>query len=261
MIENLRSLAILAAVVKAGSFRGAGKELGLSPSVISHHIANLEKRLDCQIFHRSFRKLELTAKGTILFNAARDMVGIVGDGLQAISEPNGLPVGTLRIAAHTSLPKQALADLLDGFMAAHPKINLELEFSDADAEILSASADFAFTREASNSADTSCRHLLNLPVELVAAPDLAQKINALPLTDVPENIALLVAPGFTAQDWQNAFSDCLGSEVLPLQFRLECNDLSISHRLARSGFGLAALPQCRVEEDLLSGRLVSVLTS
>ncbi|WP_081227971.1 helix-turn-helix domain-containing protein [Pseudoalteromonas luteoviolacea] len=45
MIDDLKSIAIFAAVVEHGSFRGAAKALKLSPSVVSYHISTLEKSL------------------------------------------------------------------------------------------------------------------------------------------------------------------------------------------------------------------------
>ena len=59
MIDELRPLAIFAKVVEAGSFRAAATLLQLSPSVVSHHISELEKRLDVALLYRSTRKFSL----------------------------------------------------------------------------------------------------------------------------------------------------------------------------------------------------------
>ena len=45
MLDQLRQLAIFAKTVETGSFRGAAQALNLSPSVVSHHITNLEDTL------------------------------------------------------------------------------------------------------------------------------------------------------------------------------------------------------------------------
>ena len=43
MIDSLRAMAIFARVAEAGSFRGAAKLLGVSASVVSHHVSSLEE--------------------------------------------------------------------------------------------------------------------------------------------------------------------------------------------------------------------------
>ena len=52
MIDRLRQMAIFAKTIDHGSFRGAARELHLSPSVVSHHVSQLEEHLGVAlIFH------------------------------------------------------------------------------------------------------------------------------------------------------------------------------------------------------------------
>ncbi len=71
MLEHLRGLAVFARTVEAGSFRGAARSLGLSPSVISHHVAQLEASLGVVLLNRSTRKLGLTGEGARLLESAK----------------------------------------------------------------------------------------------------------------------------------------------------------------------------------------------
>ena len=74
MIDQLRQMAIFAKTIDHGSFRGAAKELRLSPSVVSHHISQLEEHIGVPLLHRSTRKLRLTPEGERLLAAARNML-------------------------------------------------------------------------------------------------------------------------------------------------------------------------------------------
>ena len=71
MIDDLRSMAVFATVVSEGSFRGAAKQLALSPSVVSHHVSQLEKRLGCALLYRSTRHLALTDDGRVFVPSRR----------------------------------------------------------------------------------------------------------------------------------------------------------------------------------------------
>jgi len=74
MLDELRQIAIFAKTVDHGSFRAAAKALQLSPSVVSHHVGQLEESLGTALLYRSTRKLSLTPDGERLLESAHDMI-------------------------------------------------------------------------------------------------------------------------------------------------------------------------------------------
>ena len=259
MIENLRSLAILAAVVDNGSLKAAGDKLGLSASVVSHHISNLEKRLDCAIFHRTSRKLHLTDRGAVLHRAAREMVDVVNDGLSAISGEENVVSGTLRIAAPQFLSSNKFQHGLESFMGTYPKVNLEVTMTATINSAQDGGFDVLITRHQNFDKSHMAFRLTELMMSPVAAPDLAAKINEIPLQDVPKKIPLILAPGFSKLDWEIAFSNAIGEKTRIDLFRLNSDCLSLAHQMACSGSGVVVQPDHRMSVDLNSGRLVKVL--
>ncbi len=260
MIENLRSLAILAAVVEQGSFRGAGGKLGLSASVVSHHISNLEKRLDCTIFHRTSRRLQLTDKGVVLHKAAREMVDVINGGLNEISDADGVQSGNLRIAVPQFLINNKFQHAIDGFLRAYPKVNMDLTMTADIQTAMDGDFDVLVTRCHNINGKVTATRLTSTPICAFAAPDLAAKINKLPLTDVPDQIPLMLVPGFRQIDWENAFSNGLGGTIRIPSFRFKCDVLSLAYQMVCLGSGIAVLPEQSVTADLRSGRLVKVLS-
>ena len=259
MIENLRSLAILAAVVENGSLKAAGDKLGLSASVVSHHISNLEKRLDCAIFHRTSRKLHLTDRGAVLHSAAREMVDVVNGGLSAISGEEDVVSGTLRIAAPQFLTSNKFQHGLESFLGTYPKVNLEVTMTATINSAQDGGFDVLITRHQNFDKSHMAFRLTELVMSPVAAPDLAAKINQIPLQDVPKKIPLILAPGFSKLDWENAFSNAIGEKTRIDFFRLNSDCLSLAHQIACSGGGVVVQPDHRMSVDLNSGRLVKVL--
>ena len=69
MIDQLRQMAIFTKTIDHGSFRAAARDLRLSPSVVSHHISQLEEHLGVALIYRSTRKLTLTREGERLLCA------------------------------------------------------------------------------------------------------------------------------------------------------------------------------------------------
>jgi DNA-binding transcriptional LysR family regulator len=136
VLDYLRAIAVFAKTVELGSFRGAARSLGLSPSVVSHHVAQLEAALDVALLYRTTRRLALTDAGKELFEAARDMVAAAERGLGVVSRDADNPTGTLRIAAPASLLSDALYADLAAFCAAFPRVTLAMELSDVQIDMI-----------------------------------------------------------------------------------------------------------------------------
>ena len=108
MIDELRAMAIFAETVKQGSFRGAAKVLHLSPSVISHHVSTLEKKVGTALIYRSTRKLSLTHEGEVLYKHASIMLEQAQTGLSKIIPDTLEPTGKLTITMPSVLSRVSL---------------------------------------------------------------------------------------------------------------------------------------------------------
>jgi DNA-binding transcriptional LysR family regulator len=98
-LGQLRSMAVFARTVQTGSFRGAAKALGLSPSVVSHHVSQLESDLDVVLLYRTTRRLSLTPEGERLYAAAQEMLSAAESGLQQLAMSSRDLSGRLTVAA------------------------------------------------------------------------------------------------------------------------------------------------------------------
>jgi len=63
MADALQEMAVFSKVVAAGSLSAAGRELGLSPALVSRRLAALESRLGVRLINRTTRTLHLTVEG------------------------------------------------------------------------------------------------------------------------------------------------------------------------------------------------------
>ena len=110
MIDRLRQMAIFAKTINHGSFRGAARELKLSPSVVSHHISQLEEHLGVALIYRSTRKLTLTREGQRLLAATRNMLEAVEGELKALTATASDPSGELRLTMPSVLSHSQITD-------------------------------------------------------------------------------------------------------------------------------------------------------
>src|SRR5262245_51390457 len=136
MLQRLRAMAVFAKTVECGSFRAAAKALDLSPSVVSHHIAQLEAGLGNALLYRSTRCLSLTSDGEQLLAAARTMLDAAEHGLNQAAWRAHEPSGHLTITALAVLMSGPLAEDLAAFARAFPKVTLTIHATETVIDLI-----------------------------------------------------------------------------------------------------------------------------
>jgi len=68
---KLECVQALTAIAEGGSLTAAARRLGLSKSVISDRLSDLERALGSRLIHRTTRKLALTDDGRLFYERAK----------------------------------------------------------------------------------------------------------------------------------------------------------------------------------------------
>jgi LysR family glycine cleavage system transcriptional activator len=97
-LPSVESLRCFLAAAHHLNFRRAAAEVGLTPTAVSERIRSLEAELDCRLFTRTTRRVELTTHGESLLPAAERALGEVQECVAAVRGHTGymtqLQVGT-----------------------------------------------------------------------------------------------------------------------------------------------------------------------
>ena len=257
MIDHLRQIAVFAKTVETGSFRAAAEALRLSPSVVSHHISQLEAQLGVALLYRSTRRLSLTRDGERLFQSAQTMMAAAEDGIDAVSAQSRDPVGTLRITAPAVLATSFLIDDIAAFSAAFPKIGLALDFTDVRRDLISEGIDVSIRMGWLKDSSLKATKLHAVERKLVAATTY---VKSKPAPRGPADLAswdwLHLSPvplGLTLRD------DDGRATTVKFKPRVSADDALALYRLARAGLGLAYVPEFLVEDDVADGTVQVVL--
>ena len=254
MIDQLRQMAIFAKVNDHGSFRGAAEDLRLSPSVISHHVSQLEEHLGVALMHRSTRKLRLTQEGEKLLNATHKMIEAIEGELLDLSSLAGRPSGELRITAPSVLAESPFIGQLATFTKSFPHVRLLLDFSDSRREIIDDGIDVAIrmSLQAKNSA-TTCK-LYQVRRKLVGSVDyLGERPKVKQPVDLKDWTWLELAP---VQKKPAKFTKKQATQLVhKKQPRVSCNDAKALYQLALAGVGLAIVPEFLSAEDVANGKM------
>ena len=259
MLDELRQIAIFAKTVEHGSFRAAAKALNLSPSVVSHHIGQLEKRLDTALLYRSTRKLSLTAEGERLLSAADAMVEAAESGLQDILKDALNPSGTLRITAPAALVQSELSSQCAEFSLAYPQVKLLIDFSDARQDLIAEGYDIAIRIGDMRDSSLKARKLFDMNRRLVASPEYLSTRPTKP--SAPNDLDgwdwLALSPVLRQKF---VFKNAGEEEVIaPQEYRIHANNVDAVSQLACAGAGLAIIPEFIAEKNVAAGTLQYVL--
>lgn len=259
MLDHLRALAVFATVAEAGSFRGAARQLGISASVVSHHVTALERHLDTPLIYRSTRKLSLTDAGKRLAVSAGAMLEAAREGYQAIGQATDSPAGSLRITAPAAFQYALFVKRVAEFMKQHPRVEITINFSDRWLNLVEEGFDLAFRIGPLKDSSLKARKLVDGRQYLCASPDYL-KATGTPRT--PADLDALEMIGFAGRSYTLSLS---GSKTtarrlnLRMPSRLTVDSGFAAMRLAEEGCGITVLPDFLARAPLEEGRLVEVL--
>jgi len=258
MIDRLRQLAIFAKTIDHGSFRGAARELRLSPSVVSHHIAQLEEHLGVALIYRTTRKLSLSLDGERLLAATQKMLEAVEGELTGLSASAGEPSGELRITAPAMLSNSTLVDSLAKFQRAYSKVRLTLDFSDLRRELVEDHFDVAVRVRMGVKNSPTQKKLFTLERRLVASPEFIERnTKAREPAELQAWNWLQLSPArHSAIQFTKGKKEQL---VRPSVVKAACNDAYALARLARAGAGVAIVPESVASEHEQQGLLEYLL--
>jgi DNA-binding transcriptional LysR family regulator len=257
MLDRLRSLAVFAKVAELGSFRAAAQALALSPSVVSHHVRELESHLSLPLLYRSTRRVSLTSDGQRLFDSARAMVQAAERGLDGLSGESATPTGSLKLTAPAFLGETSFCDDLAAFSAAHPRVELTVGFTEEPRDLLRDGLDLAIRMGRLDDSTHRSRKLAAMHRVLVTSPGYVEGRKR---PRAPLDLAEWDFVRLRSRPPQVTLS-CPGKRAVTVAFRprLSVDGIAAVRGLVRAGAGLATIPEVYARADLATGRLVQVL--
>ncbi|MEL6287655.1 MAG: LysR substrate-binding domain-containing protein [Pseudomonadota bacterium] len=257
MLKSLRALAVFAKAMEHGSFRAAAAELKISPSVVSHHIAQLEQELGVALIYRSTRQLSLTRDGEQLLEAARAVVAAAEAGVAAVKGQGPGLSGELNVTAPAVLAKSFLAGRVAGFVQSHPHVSVSIDYTDERRDVIGEGIDVAIRMGWLRDSALKSRKLLEVERILLASSTYMANRKT---PQTPADVEDLDWLELTPVPLKPAFKRRSSAPVTPrLTPRLRVNSATALYQLMVEGAGLAILPRFLATDDLASGRVIQLL--
>lgn len=249
---KLDGVTAFVAVAEAGSISEAARRLGLSKSVVSDRLAELERGLGARLVQRTTRKLSLTEDGAAFLERARRITHDVVEAAAEIATRRGELVGPLRISGPVSFGNLHLGPALYPFLAAHPQIELTLDLDDRFVDVAADGYDAVIRHGPIRDSWLVAVRLAPSRRRLVASPAyLAAHGRPRSLGDLQAHRAVLYAN--RGADWRFTTPD--GAVVVRPRAGLRVNNGLVMRDAALAGLGLTLLPSFMIWRELAAGAL------
>lgn len=253
-MDRFGDLDVFAHVVTARSMSAAGRELKLSPAVISKRIRRLEDRLGVRLLQRTTRQLSLTEAGQGFYERVVAILGSIEESESWVSRGAGQARGTLRVSAPTSFGRMHIAPHLKPFLDANPMVNVELILSDAFVDIIGEGFDLAVRIADLRDSSLVAKRLAPNHRVLCAAPAY---LDAHGVPQTLEELERHTLIAHNADQWRLEGPE--GPVSVRVTGPLRTNSSEVVREALLAGLGIALRSTWDVGPELKSGALIRVL--
>ncbi len=247
------------AVLETGSFARAAERLRVSSGQASKLVTRLEHDLGVQLLHRTTRALSPTEVGQAYFDQIRRIVDEFDALDVAVKSRSTEATGRLRLTAPLTFGTTQLAPLLLDFLALHPRIDLDVGFSDRAVNLVDEGFDAAVRIGTVTDLTLIARKVTVSRIVLAASPDYL-RANGSPAT--PDDLtghACIIDTNFrepTAWTFQHPGG---AQQAVPVSGRLHLSSADACVLAAERGLGIVRSPSFIAGPAFARGTLVPVL--
>ncbi|MXN66195.1 LysR family transcriptional regulator [Stappia sp. GBMRC 2046] len=247
---------IFARVVSAGSMSAAGREMGLSPAVVSKRLRRLEERLGTRLLQRTTRQIALTEAGQGFYERVIAILASIEEAESFVTRKSALARGTLRVTAPTSFGRLHIAPHLPAFLAENPSLSINLDLEDDFVDIVGDGYDLAIRIAELADSSLVARRLAPIHRVLCASPDYIARHGE------PDTIAELcekhVSLAAQNQDpWR--LQGPHGTEIVRTNGPIRTNSSEVVREALISGAGIALRSTWDIGPELRDGKLRIIL--
>lgn len=229
----------------------------MSQPNVSRTVAALETRLGVTLLLRNTRRIALTEAGAVLLERARKLLA---DALEVEDAARGAGElrGALRVAATNAFAERELVPLLPDFLAAHPKMKIELLTSDLVADLVADRVDVAFRLGRVSGAAFTARRLRHARRHTVASPAYLRRGGEPAEPQALTNHDCISGPGATGPAaWTYRHKGAQVSIDVVARVHVATSPALVA--CAVRGLGITIVAHDMAREELASGALVPIL--
>lgn len=253
-MQDLNEMAIFAIVVSTGSFTKAAEKLKLPKSTVSRKVSQLEKRVGVRLINRTTRNLKPTETGKLYYAQCQKMLEQAEEADRIVNNMQSEPSGLLRISTPLSFGTPFFVGVIKQFLLKYPKVNVEIISDNKQIDMLEHEVDIAFRVGPLSDSSLIARNIGTARLSLCATQDYINKFGMPKSIQELESHTCISHP---ASPW--IFETQNGKIEFEPKSRMISNDMEMIRKMVKQDFGIGAVPQILISEDLKKNSLIKVL--
>lgn len=172
-------------IASSGSIKDASTYLGLRPSTLSEHLAQLESDLEVKLFRREHRRLTLTEEGGRLYQHAKLMFD---SGQRMLDVISPIPLGSypLSVGLVPSASFELAYGQIGSYVKEYPRTSLKLlrmSHDELEKQLVDSKIDFGYTDQRCERKDVEQQLLLSSDLAFFAAMEEPESCGLLDLLE------------------------------------------------------------------------------
>ena len=250
-----KGVAEFLAVASSGSFTTAGRSLGLSVAHVSRAVSALEKELGVKLFNRTTRSVRLTDAGEALHADCLEASHVLERALEKVQSTEQSLVGRIRLACVAgSYAETVVAPALATFAAAHPGVELDVDFDTRRVDLIRDGYDAAIRAGDVHDRSLKAIRLASRQRVAAASPSYLERAGH---PDHPSDLKDHECIRTFSNLWP--FTDNGRRREIEVGGKLRFNSGVAIRTACERGLGIAYMAEQGFGDALRNGRLVPVL--
>ncbi|GAB3258171.1 LysR family transcriptional regulator [Chitinimonas naiadis] len=248
-MDKLLAIRTFVAVAEAEGFSRAARKLGMATSSVTRLMDALEASLGTILLTRSTRQVSLTDAGSTYLAQVGGILSDLRLADDSVADSSSELTGNLRISVPVTYSRLCLAQPLNRFLAAHPKLTLDLLVSDAYVDLATERVDLAVRiGTPANTPQLIVRRLADNPRILVASPAY---LSLMGMPTRPDELSAhhCLRFAYTSGPQRWLFNRQVEHADILVTGRMLANSLDLLYQAAIDGQGIALLPRWMVEQQ------------
>ena len=256
---QLEDLQVVLKVAQFRSITAAAASMDMRTATASAALKRVENMLGAELFIRSTRQLRLSSAGERYIPQCEQALLMLEQARQNMKDDLDVVDGELRITLSSDLGRNLVIPWLDEFMETYSNVSLRSHITDSNIDFYRDSVDIALRYGSPGDSSLYGFKICDVPVILCAAQEYLDQhgIPEHPHDLVTHNGLFYQLYDIVHDVWE--FSDGNRDYKIKMSGDRASNDGDLVRRWCVAGKGLAVKSSLDMSNDLLSGRVVSVM--
>ncbi|RUT25479.1 hypothetical protein C0V97_11165 [Asaia sp. W19] len=251
---NFNGMTYFIAVIEAGSVTGAARITGVSKSVISKAISDLEASLQTDLLLRTSKGLLPTRAGEAFYHRCLAGMEAIETAFLDAEHHGSLPRGELRVLANAAYGRYRVLPVIHAFAERYPECKISFTLADDVSDLKMTWFDVAIRTRPLSDPSLHVRRIGSFQRHLVIGHDLASRSGVL---DSFEKLSKIPFIGYVNHLDQPGWEFTRGLERRHVSFEpcLLLGPMNLVLESVMQGRGFSVLPSFFYEDPALAPRL------